>query len=279
MKKTSLVFSLNKDQSMFMTVIMSILTFISVLAFGLSLSVATGVIHWNTQWDKYATIQITKPENTEAVKNILLQNKDKIEYTKEITKDEMTQMIKPWISGNAKLNDYLPKMYEVKIKDASYMKFMKNEFSSKAKFLPHTSALKTSVSAGWKLVCITTLIFFIMLASIGICVSYISKNIAMLHKHELEILNQVGASDKFIAKQMQIIVGKISTIACFTGFLFAIPILLLIVSSARSARVGLMSTLSLSGYDWFALLILSVSIIIYSVYITKKTTLKILSGN
>ena len=62
MKKTSLVFSLNKDQSVFMTAIMSILTFISVLVFGISLAVSTGVIHWNTQWNKYATVQITKTE-------------------------------------------------------------------------------------------------------------------------------------------------------------------------------------------------------------------------
>lgn len=279
MKRTSLVFSLNKEQSIFMTVIMSILTFISVLAFGISLAISTGVIRWNTQWNKYATVQITKSENSDAVKNIFTQNANKIEYVREITKDEMSNMIRPWISGNAKINDYLPKMYEVKLKDASHMQFMKNEISTKAKFLPHTSALKTSVSAGWKLVGITTLIFIIMLVSIGTCISYISRNIAMLHKHELEILNQVGASDRFIAKQMQIIVGKISSVACLIGFVFAAPILMLIISSARSARIGLMATLSLSSYDWCALFILSVSIVIFSIYITKKTTLKILSEN
>ena len=99
----------------------------------------------------------------------------------------------------------------------------------------------------------------------------------MLHKHELEILNQVGATDNFIARQMQIIVAKISSVACLVGFVCAVPIILMILSTAHSARVGLMSTLSLSASNWLMLILLPVIIVIFSVYITKKTTFKILS--
>ena len=99
----------------------------------------------------------------------------------------------------------------------------------------------------------------------------------MLHKHELEILNQIGATDKFVAHQMQIIVAKISSIACLIGFLIAMPIICLILSTAHSARVGLLATLSLSTGDIIALFMLPVLIVIFSAYITNKTTLKILS--
>ena len=279
MKKTPLVFSLIKEQSVFMTVIISILTFMAVLSFGISLSIGTSVIRWNTQWNRYATVQVTNPNNAVAVKNIFSQNASKLESVQEITKSEMEQMMKPWVSSGAKLNNYLPQMYEIKLKKSADMQFIKNEVSTKAKFLPHTSALKMSVSAGWKLVGITAFIFLIILSSIGICISYISRNIAMLHKHELEILNQVGATDKFIAHQMQIIVGKISSIASLIGFISAAPILMLITSAAHSARVGLMSTLTLSSGNWFMLFLLALLIIVFSVYITKKTTLKILSEN
>ena len=121
-------------------------------------------------------------------------------------------------------------------------------------------------------------VFILMLVSIGVCVSCISRNIAMLHKHELEILNQVGATDNFVARQMQIIVAKISSIACLIGFVIALPIIGMILSTAHSARVGLLATLSLSAGDVVALCALPVIIVIFSVYITKKTTLKILSG-
>jgi hypothetical protein len=101
----------------------------------------------------------------------------------------------------------------------------------------------------------------------------------MLHKHELEILNQVGATDKFVAHQMQIIVAKISSVACLIGFSITIPVIMMILSTAHSARVGLLATLTLSGGNVIALVALPVLIVAFSVYITKRTTVKILSRN
>lgn len=278
MKKTSLVFSLVREQSIFMTIVLSVLTFLSVLAFGIALSIGTGVTNWNGQWNKYATIQVVNPDNTSAVKKILNENSNKIESVHEISKPEMERIMQPWVSSGARLNNYLPAMFEIKIKKNADMADIKKQIEPRAKFLTHTSALKTSMSAGWKLLSITMFVLILMLVSIGVCVSYISRNIAMLHKHELEILNQIGATDKFIANQMQIIVAKISTCACFIGFITAMPIIWLILSTAHSARVGLLATLSLTNGNIIAIFLLPILIVIFSVYITKKTTLKILSG-
>ena len=277
MKKTKLVFSLVREQSMFMTVVISVLTFLAVLAFGIALAVGGGVIRWNNQWDKYATVQIINPDNANYVKKVFEENANKFANIQEISKNEMEHMLQPWISGGARINKYLPIMYEVKLKNSADMNMIRDKISTHAKFLTHTSALKTSINAGWKLVSITTFILILMLFSIGVCISYISRNIAMLHKHELEILNQIGATDNFIARQMQIIVAKISVIACSIGFVCALPVILMILATAHSARVGLMATLSLSATNWFLLMLLPVLIVIFSVYITKRTTLKILS--
>lgn len=278
MKKTSLVFSLVREQSIFMTIVLSVLTFLSVLAFGIALSIGTGVSNWNNQWNKYATIQIVNADNTNTIKKILNENSDKIESVNEISKTEMERMLQPWISNGARLNNYLPTMFEIKIKKTSDMENIRKQIEPRAKFLTHTSGLKTSMSAGWKLISITMFVLILMLVSIGVCVSYISRNIAMLHKHELEILNQIGATDKFISKQMQIIIAKISIRACLIGFAVALPIICLILSTAHSARVGLLATLSLSGGNIISLILLPILIVIFSIYITKKTTLKILSG-
>lgn len=276
-KKTALVFSLVREQSVFMTVVISVLTFLSVLALGIALSINTGVKQWNNQWNKYATVQITNSDNTPGIKKIFTKNSDKIESVREISKSEMEHLMQPWISSGAKLSNYLPEMFEIRVKDANAMKILKDQIEPKAKFLIHTSALKTSVAAGWKLISITMFILIIMLVSIGVCVSYISRNIAMLHKHELEILNQVGATDNFIAHQMQMIVGKISSVASLIGFVMAMPVLGLILSTASSARVGLLATMSLSFGNVIALVLLPILLVIFSVFITKKTTLKILS--
>ena len=229
MKKIPLVFSLVHEQSVFMTVVISVLTFLSVLALGIALSVGTGVIRWNNDWNKYATIQITNPDNTSAIKKIFDENSAKLESVHEISKSEIERMMAPWISNGAKITNHLPQMFEIKIKNASDIKQIKDQILPKAKFLTHSSALKASISAGWKLVFITVFVLILILSAIGICISYISRNVAMLHKHELEILNQVGATDKFIARQMQIIVAKICSVACLIGFVSAIPIISMIL--------------------------------------------------
>ena len=277
MKKTSIVFSLVREQSIFMGVIISVLTFLSVLAFGIALSVGNGVLRWNNQWEKYATIQITNSNNVAKVKKILDESKDKIESVHEITKSEMKNLMQPWISSGAKLDNYLPEMFEIKLKHVSDMNQIKDKFETYGKFSTHASALKTSLSASWKIILITLFILALMLISIGICISYIARNIAMLHKHELEILNQIGASDEFIANQMQKIVVKICSVACSIGFCIAMPILGLILLTAHSARIGLLATLSLSTGGIITMILLPIIIVIFSVYITKRTTLKLLS--
>ena len=274
--KRSTVFSLVHEQSVFMTVIISLLTFLSVLALGISLSIGTGVLRWNSQWDRFATVQVMDEKNIDQTKKTLKSHQDKIKNVTEITTDQMQDLMSPWISGNGILKNYLPQMWEVEFNTPEDLTTTGQELSKSARFLPHASALKSSTSAGWKMILMSTFVLILTLGTIGLCISYIARNTAMLHRRELEILNQIGASDGFIARQMQIIVGKISLIACGIGFLCAIPIILLILSSAHSARVGLMAMLGLSGSGWITLTLLPIAIVVFSIWITRRTTINIL---
>lgn len=280
MTKKPIVFSLVQEQSIFMTAIMALLTFLAVLALGISLSIGTGVMRWNSQWDLFATVQIMNSDNNQNVKKIIDENKDKIIETNEISTEQMKDLMRPWLSGGSEaLEKYLPKMYELKFKSTSDLETVREQISKHARFLTHAEALKSSTSAGWKMIFISTFVLILTLGAIGICISYIARNTALLHKRELEILNQIGASDNFVAHQMQIIIAKISIIASASGFLVAAPILLLILSTAHSARVGLMAMLNISGTGWLLLLLLPIAIIIFAIWITKKTTLNILKDN
>ncbi len=279
MKSKSIVFSLIHEQSVFMTAIMAMLTFLSVLALGIALSIGTGVIRWNSQWDLIATVQITNSSKTTETEKILNSHKNEIAEINKISNEKMKDLMQPWISGGTDtLERYLPIMYEIKFNSKQSLEKIGKELSKHSRFLTHADALKTSTSAGWKMIILSSFVLILILATIGICISYIVKNTALLHRRELEILNQIGASDNFIAKQMQIITGKICMIACFSGFIIAIPILLLILSTAHSTRVGLMSMLAISNTGWVLLILLPILIIIFSIYITKRTTLNILKN-
>lgn len=280
MKKRPIVFSLIKDQSIFMTAIMALLTFLSVLALGIALSIGTGVIRWNNQWDLFATVQVMKSDNNQEIQKIIKDNKDKISTVNEISAAQMKDLMRPWLSGNGTvLENYLPKMYELEFNNKNDLENVGKEISKHARFLTHAEALKHSTSAGWKMILISTFVLFLTLGAIAICISYIARNIALLHRRELEILNQIGARDSFVAKQMQIIIFKICSVASTTGFLIAAPILLLILSTAHSARVGLMAMIGINGFGWFLLLLLPICIVIFSIWITKRATITILRNN
>lgn len=276
--KKPIVFSVIKDQSVFMTAIMSLLTFLAVIALGISLAIGTGVIRWNSQWDLYATVQIMDTDNTANVKKIFDENTDKITHVTEITTEQMRDLMRPWISGGGALENYLPKMYEVEFTTTDAMEQIGPQISKYARFLTHADALNASTSAGWKMILIASFVLVLTLGAIGLCISYITRNMALLHRRELEILNQIGATDAYVAHQMQIIIAKICTIAGGIGFVVAAPVLLLILSTAHSARVGLMAMLDISGAGWITLLLLPIVIIIFAIWMTKRTTLNILKN-
>ena len=277
--KRPIVFSLLREQSLFMTVIITLLTFLSVLALGISLAIGTGVLRWNNQWERFATVQLMDLDKTESVKKVLEKNQNKIENVTEIDAVQMQNLMAPWVSGGSVLKNYLPKMWEVKFNTKSDLEDVGLELSKIARVLPHASALKTSTGAGWMMIFMSGFVLLLTLGAIGFCISYIARNTAMLHRRELEILNQIGASDAFVARQMQIIVGKISLIACATGYLSAVPVILLILSMARSARVGLMAMLGLSGMGWLLLTLLPIAIVIFSILMTRHTTINILKNS
>ena len=277
MKRTT-VFSLVREQSVFMTAIMGLLTFLAVMALGIAISIGTGVARWNTQWDLFATIQVTDQKNVADVNKILNTNASKIKTLREINNDEMLQLMRPWVSGGSVLKNYLPKMWEVSFKTESDLNEISDKIAPYGRTLTHADALQTPISAGWKMIFIAGLILALALGAIAVCISYIARNTAMLHKRELEILNQIGATDSFVARQMQIIVARICTVACFAGFVFAVPILLIILSSAHSARIGLMAMLAISGLGWIFLAFMPLAITIFAIWMTRRTTLKILQN-
>ena len=279
MKKPT-VFSLVREQSVFMTTIMGLLTFLSVLTLGVALSIGTGVIRWNNQWNNFATIQVTDTKNVDQTAKIINDNREKMKSVRRISDDEMADLMRPWISnGGAALKNYLPTMWEIEFKTSDDMTHVQSAVEKNARFLSHASALKTSTSAGWKMIGISALVLILALGAIGVSISYIARNTAMLHRRELEILTQIGASDGFVAHQMQIIVAKITTLATICGFVTAMPVLLLILSTAHSARVGLLAMLGLNAFGWWMLVALPIAIIAFAIFVTRRTTLSILKAS
>ncbi len=279
MKRKPVVFSLIREQSTFMTAIMSVLTFLSVLTLGIALMIGTGALRTTNQWGNHATIQTNDTNDISQIRDILTQNKDIIKTSHELSQSEMKSLMAPWISSNGSaLEKYLPHMWTVEFASKNDLHKFETQITPYAKFLTHQDALSVPIRAGWYLIAICALVLVISLGSITTCITYIAHNTAMLHKRELEILNQIGASDSFVAHQMQIIVARICTRATIFGFLAALPFLFLIMAASHSARVGLMATIGLNPFGWIILCALPIFVTVFATHITKHTTKRILKN-
>lgn len=278
MRKKQTVFSLVREQSNFMTVIIAVLTFLAVIALGIALSIGTGVVRWNNQWRLNATIQTLNSDSEKKIDKIISDNDNIIKSVHRVSESEMKNLMKSWVSDSNTIQNYLPNMWEIETKSTSDLETLSNALPRDARMITHASALHNQTSTGWKLVAISTIVLVIMLGAIGACILYIAQNTAILHKRELEILNQIGANDSFITKQMKIIVAKISVHATAIGFFGALPILWFILAIAHGTRTGLMAMIALNTFDWCLLCALPIAIIIFAITITKRTTIHILEN-
>ena len=278
MKKTA-IFYFTKDQSIFMTAIMSLLSFLSILILGIVLSITTGIKRWNDQWGLFATIQITSDDISKAG-DIIDKNINIFEKVTKISKSEIERLLKPWsFSGKVPFANYFPTVYEVKFKDDKNIQNFKSEISKHARFLSHSEAVKNTTNIGINIIYISVIILILIIGTIVACILYIVKNTAQIHKNELFILNQVGASDNFVIRQMQRIVGKICLLSGAIGFLVAMPIILLINTVAKSSKVGFITMVGLDRFSLWILLTAPVIILLLSLIITKNITKRILEQN
>ncbi len=278
MKKNE-IFSFIKDQSIFMTAIMSLLSFLSILIIGIVLSITTGIKKWNNQWELFGTIQILSDDISNATE-VIDKNRNIFEKVTKISKDEIERILKPWSSsGKIPFANYFPTVYEVKFKDIKHISNFKNEISKFGRFLSHSDAVKNTTNVGINIIYISIIILILTIGTIITCILYIVKNTAQIHQHELFILNQVGASDNFVVKQMQKIVGKICLVSGAIGFIFATPIILLIIKIAKSSKIGFITMIGLDKFSLWILLLTPVIISLASLSITRKVTNRILEQN
>ncbi|MCL2331752.1 MAG: hypothetical protein FWC61_04410 [Proteobacteria bacterium] len=272
------IFSIVREQSVFLTILMSVLSFLAVLCLGITISIGTAVTRMHGGWDRMASVQIMPGGDAGAVQKILDAEKSRLVSANVISDEEVSRLLRPWLGGGGVLKNYIPKMIELKFKDAGDVSAMSEKLAplQNVRFLTHAEGMGNIINAGWEIMLIAALVMVLAFFAIAACVAYITRNITMVHKRELEIMNIIGAHDKFIARQLEFAVGRISAIAAVVGFSVAAIFLTLINAMAHDARAGLLAQMNIGAAGWGALLALSLFLVILSVVITRRTVMKVL---
>jgi cell division transport system permease protein len=181
-----------------------------------------------------------------------------------------------WLGGSDALKNYIPQMIEVRAESkAALSKIAKEAAAAKLRWTS-ASAATPDRAVGIKIMLLSGLVFLMVLAALGACIIHSVKNIILIHKREIEILNQVGATPRYIAGQIQKAILGIAAKGCLMGWLVGAVMLMLINGLSRGTGVGLLAHMKLSGADWLATLALAVAIVILISVITRAKALSIL---
>ncbi|MDR1207532.1 MAG: hypothetical protein LBK26_03920 [Rickettsiales bacterium] len=273
-----LVFSFVKEQRIFLIALLALLSFLAVLCLGLVISLGSAVVRWNAQWDRQATIQIMPGGDKSATQKIIENARNDIASLREISESESARMLRPWLSASDAISRYIPIMFEVKFKSKTALSDMGKKIAglNNVKFVTFADGMRSATSAGWHIMALSVFILALVLGAIVLCISYIARNITLIHKRELEILNQIGARNSFVARQLMIIIARLSAIGAGAGFAVAAPVILIIVGMARNLRVGMFTQMAVPGGGWIALCALVAGIVVLSVWTARRTVMKIL---
>lgn len=276
--KKPLVFSFVKEQKIFMTLLMSLLTFLSVLCLGLVVALGTAVLRWNQQWDLMATVQVLPGGDAAAVQKVLDSMRPAIAESRQISESDAARLLRPWLKDSDVLMRYIPKMTEVKFKTGGDVGLASKAIGAVpgARFVRHTDGMRAATGAGWKVIFLSVLVLALVLGAIVACVSYITRNITLIHGRELEILNQIGARDSFVARQLMAVIAQISAAAALVGFAAAAPALILVTSIAHSIKVGMFTQMDISPAGWALLFGLAAGIVALSIMTARRTVIRIL---
>jgi cell division protein FtsX len=268
------VFSFVDDQRRFLCLLIGFMTFLIIASAGVALSISNAIGRFNADMDRSGII-IARAQDMGAAQKITDGAAQSIERAREIDSNDVEKLVGNWLSGGA-ARDYIPKMIQVQAKTpAALDAIAKRAAAAKLKFV-HSKNAAPDRGIGIKIILISTFVFLAILAALIACIIHSVKNIVMIHRREIEILNQVGAMPKYIAGQMQRAMLGIGIRAAAIGLAAGWAMLLAIGGLSRGARVGLIANMGLDGADWLMTLILAAAVAILVVAVTRRAAIKIL---
>ncbi|MDR2269241.1 MAG: FtsX-like permease family protein [Rickettsiales bacterium] len=272
-----LVFSFVNEQQRFLFLLIGFLTFLAITSGGIVLSISTAIGRFSSNLARTGIIQVMRGSSIDTAVKIIGESKFDLVSTKTIDKEESAKLLKNWLKSADALSSYIPHTIQVRAKTTEGLdKIAKRAEAAKLKFIYGRGAAPDR-SVGIKIMLISGFVFLTILSALILCIIHSVKNIITIHKREIEILNQVGATSNYIARQIQMAISIISVKASLAGLAGGWLVLMLINGLSRSSHVGLLANMGMVSIDWIITAVISMLMVVLAAFITRRATLKILA--
>jgi len=271
-----LVFSFVNEQRRFLFLLLGFLTFLTIVSGGIILSISTAVGRFSANLERTGIIQVTPGGNLDAALKIANEQPG-IVSVRTVDRSESMRLLQNWLSGGEALASHIPTIIQVQTQTSAQLdNIAKHAGEARLRFTYGRNASPDRMT-GIRIIGLAFFIFIAILCALAVCIAHSVKNIITIHKREIEILNQIGATPKYITWQIQMAMLDIGGKAILAGWLSGAAMLILVNGLSRGAHVGLLANMGMRGTDWLMTVILALTLVILTVWVTRRRALKILA--
>lgn len=286
---------LNKDKgNRFLSILMGLMTFLMMLTLSASFVLSAMNDRWSKGLENKATIEISAldqngaPLTQEDIDTQTTEAQDflathpAIEESIVMDKSDIIQLVSPWLGDNVGLENVpLPGIISIKFKDdivfdTEEIKESLNNVAPQARLDNHESWLNDVLSFTGAIRLAAILMTLIITITTIVAVGGAIQSRMAVYRDELELLHLMGASDRYISRQLQryafLTVLKGAVIGMVIGWI----VIFIIGLMAGKMEVSLIPEFSLSFLQIFALLFLPIIIALIGMGTARQTVLRFL---
>jgi cell division transport system permease protein len=286
---------LNKGSGGFyLVVLIALMSFLSVLALTSSFALSEMTERWTSGLENKASIEVTaEGENGEAlepqtIKNIatriygFLNTHPAVENAIIMSDEEIAKLVSPWLGDDMELaNIPLPGIVTVQFNediefDLDNFKANINDLAPTARIDLHEGWLANVLRFTGALNFASLLVSFVIGVTTIVAVAGAVQSRMAIYKEDLELLHLMGASDRYISRQLQRYVLIIALKGAAIGVIIGLIILIIIGWFMGRMDINLIPDFSLNKAQVFTLFMLIPLTALVGMITARQTVLRVL---
>lgn len=278
----------------FLKILVGLMTFLAMLALAASFALSAMTDRWSSGLENKASIEIPAEDNNGAILTPeqmgrlgdqvynFVKSHPAVENVVRMQEEEIIELVSPWLGENLSFDNIpLPTILSISFKkkvafDEKALEARLQTIAPQAKLDTHKGWLKDVLKFTGALHFAAVLITIVIGITTIIAVAGAVQSRMTIYYEELELLHLMGASDRYIARQLQRYMLLLSFQGALIGALVGGVILWIIGWLSGKMDISLLPDFTLNSVQLGFLLVLPLFIALLAMVTAKQTVLRVL---
>jgi cell division transport system permease protein len=195
-----------------LVIVVAIMTFLASMTAGTVELVASASSNWRADIARESTIQVRPRAGRNLEADVaraveLTKNKNGIESVRVYTKSESERLLEPWLGTGLDIGELpVPRLIELKVRGTPDFTVLRQQLAAEvpsASLDDHRLWIQRLGTMANAMVIVGIIMMLLVLTATALAIAFATRGAMAGNRHIIEVLNLVGASDIFIAKEFQ----------------------------------------------------------------------------